>query len=211
MTNAEIGVGSPTTIEAPVTPSPRKLSWLLILGIVFMPYIFAWFTLRAGYSRLTRITSFCWAVVALGIGIFHPPEPGALATSPTASPPASESKVASPAAQQPAPPPGHAWVYREGSSYGYLASLSANDRAQGQAAQEIRMFQYLGEKDGRYVVSTREGSTTIQASCDTPCSVVKVTAVTRFGTETKHLVYNPDSVAGAALTDAINGQMEIAK
>jgi hypothetical protein len=40
---------------------------------------------------------------------------------------------------------------------------------------------------------------------------VKVTAVTRFGTETKHLVYNPDSVAGAALTDAINGQMEIAK
>ena len=32
-----------------------KLSWELIVGIIFIPHIFSWFTLRKGYSRRARI------------------------------------------------------------------------------------------------------------------------------------------------------------
>jgi len=38
----------------------RKVGGLLGLGIFVMPYIFSWFTLRAGYSKTARIVSFAW-------------------------------------------------------------------------------------------------------------------------------------------------------
>ncbi|WP_081403514.1 DUF4236 domain-containing protein [Acinetobacter sp. HR7] len=37
----------------------RKVTLLLGLGIFFMPYIFAWFTLREGYSTFARVICFC--------------------------------------------------------------------------------------------------------------------------------------------------------
>lgn len=48
---------------------PRfNVNWrrvLLFIGILLAPYIFAWFTLRRGYSKTTRIVSFAWMVAAL--------------------------------------------------------------------------------------------------------------------------------------------------
>jgi len=38
----------------------RKVSILLGIGIFIMPYIFAWFTLREGYSKSARFISFGW-------------------------------------------------------------------------------------------------------------------------------------------------------
>lgn len=38
----------------------RKVSFLLGAGIVLMPYIFAWFTLRRGHTFTSRIVSFSW-------------------------------------------------------------------------------------------------------------------------------------------------------
>lgn len=38
----------------------RQLSVLLLIGIILMPYIFVWFTLRKGYSLLTRVLCFGW-------------------------------------------------------------------------------------------------------------------------------------------------------
>ena len=38
----------------------RKVSILLGMGIFIMPYIFAWFTLREGYSKSARFMSFGW-------------------------------------------------------------------------------------------------------------------------------------------------------
>lgn len=38
----------------------RNVSILLGLGILLMPYFFAWFTLREGYSKLARFISFGW-------------------------------------------------------------------------------------------------------------------------------------------------------
>lgn len=48
---------------------PRaNVNWrrvLLIIGIVFMPYIFSWFTLRKGYSKSVRISAFIWMIAVL--------------------------------------------------------------------------------------------------------------------------------------------------
>lgn len=46
-----------------VAEQPRKVSWLLALGILVMPYFFAWFTCRNGYSKVARAISFSWLIV----------------------------------------------------------------------------------------------------------------------------------------------------
>ena len=43
----------------------KKLPVWLIIGIVLVPLVFAWFTLRQGYSRKARTVSFAWLVVSL--------------------------------------------------------------------------------------------------------------------------------------------------
>ncbi len=40
----------------------RSISILLFIGIMFMPYIFSWFTLRKGYSTKARVFSLIWIV-----------------------------------------------------------------------------------------------------------------------------------------------------
>lgn len=40
--------------------SPREVSLLLGLGILFMPLVFAWFTLRKGYSTKAKVVTFLW-------------------------------------------------------------------------------------------------------------------------------------------------------
>lgn len=47
----------PAATGAPVT---RQISAKLAFGIVFIPFIFAWYTLGNGYSRPARIASFSW-------------------------------------------------------------------------------------------------------------------------------------------------------
>lgn len=42
---------------------PKKVSTGLIIGIVFLPYIFVWFLLKEGYSKKPRIISFIWLAV----------------------------------------------------------------------------------------------------------------------------------------------------
>jgi hypothetical protein len=43
----------------------RKVSFGLALGIFFVPYIFSWFTLRAGYSSAARLVAFGWLLLLL--------------------------------------------------------------------------------------------------------------------------------------------------
>ena len=38
----------------------RDVSFLLGVGIFFLPIIFAWFTLRDGHSTVSRVVSFIW-------------------------------------------------------------------------------------------------------------------------------------------------------
>ncbi len=41
-------------------PEKRTVSALLGAGILFIPFIFSWFTLRKGHSVLARTLSFSW-------------------------------------------------------------------------------------------------------------------------------------------------------
>ncbi len=56
-------VGAQVPPPLPFMPKfERKVSILLGIGIFLMPYIFAWFTLRDGYSKSARFISFGWFV-----------------------------------------------------------------------------------------------------------------------------------------------------
>ena len=48
------------------TVEQTGLSWKLIIGIILMPYIFAWFTLRDGVSKGVKIISFIWMIGVIG-------------------------------------------------------------------------------------------------------------------------------------------------
>lgn len=54
---------SPVNNSMQIQPPLRRLSLLLLIGIIFIPYIFAWFTLRKGYSSLTRLLCFGWLIL----------------------------------------------------------------------------------------------------------------------------------------------------
>jgi len=53
--------------------STRSVGFLLGVGILFMPYIFSWFTLRKGYSNLVRVVSLGWLGVVVAVLIASPP------------------------------------------------------------------------------------------------------------------------------------------
>lgn len=59
----------------------RKVSSPLIIGIVLMPYMFAWFLLRKGYSPKSRAIGFGWAGFVLVLVTFGVPAPNGGANS----------------------------------------------------------------------------------------------------------------------------------
>ncbi len=44
---------------------PRRLGLPLGIGVILLPIVFAWFTLRRSYSSGTRIAAFVWLGVNL--------------------------------------------------------------------------------------------------------------------------------------------------
>ena len=52
----------------------RQVGIWLAIGILILPYIFAWLTLRKGHSALTRWVSFGWLALLL-VAILMPPTP----------------------------------------------------------------------------------------------------------------------------------------
>jgi hypothetical protein len=65
------------------------------------------------------------------------------------------------------------------------------------------MFRFLGVRDGLYTVTDETGLTSAQ--CAKPCQVVRIMGIDGF----QRVTFNPASIIGAVLTDAINGQMEV--
>lgn len=62
----EIVSGWKSPIPAP--SSRRSLSLGMIVGIAFVPFIFAWFTLRPGHSHMARIASFAYMfLISIGL------------------------------------------------------------------------------------------------------------------------------------------------
>jgi len=50
-------MSSPSTSQQ----APREVSWLLSMGIFFLPGLCVWFLLRKGYSSRARVVGFLWA------------------------------------------------------------------------------------------------------------------------------------------------------
>lgn len=112
-------------------------------------------------------------------------------------------KAPEPAPQQIITPPSapatpeHFYSSVDGDDYLYSAGISENARDAGQVAGQFIAFRYRGVKDGK-ITLTSEGMT---LRCDEDCAVI--TMIDQFGNK-QHFEYNPDSVAGAAFTDAMN-------
>ena len=47
----------------------RKISIFLAVAILLFPYLFSWFTLRAGHSTLSRVISFGWMFIVILLAI----------------------------------------------------------------------------------------------------------------------------------------------
>ncbi|MGA4853975.1 DUF4236 domain-containing protein [Acinetobacter haemolyticus] len=63
-------VGAQVPPPLPFMPKiERKVSILLGIGIFILPYIFAWFTLREGYSKPARFISFGWLLFLIFFGM----------------------------------------------------------------------------------------------------------------------------------------------
>lgn len=72
-------LSSTATSRPPTTPTPRatdtqgtypdheyrKVSFGLLLGILFIPYIFSWLVLREGYSTTARVLSMGWLMIVV--------------------------------------------------------------------------------------------------------------------------------------------------
>ena len=102
-------------------------------------------------------------------------------------------------------PPAHNWSYREGQEYGYPGVVSEDAQKAGQAVARVQMLRFLGAQNGVYTVAQVSDGMMMTASCANPCEVVKIYS----GGAMQRVTFNPESIVGAALTDAFNGQMEI--
>lgn len=98
----------------------------------------------------------------------------------------------------PAPPASttHSWLYRVGQDYAYEEDVP------GQAKPVVQVYRYLGRQGGLYTL--RFGGHTV--SCANPCQVIHLSD---GGFHVERLAFDPNTIIGAALTDAFDGQMQV--
>ncbi len=71
-------------------PPKRKVSILLGIGIVLLPFAFSWFTLRKGHSNLARIFSFAWLLIFIISSLSPSTPPSVSSSSSSTSSPSSQ-------------------------------------------------------------------------------------------------------------------------
>ena len=98
---------------------------------------------------------------------------------------------------------------REGDRYFYVSAVSDDDKKKGIAVGEVLQYRYLGVIDGSITIQQvlDNGTPLTRFECKSPCRVMKVTS----GTSVNRMAYNPESVVGSAMQDALNGFLEPAK
>lgn len=80
--------GRPNPSVKPAEPTERKVSLLLGLGILLLPVIFTWFTLRKGHSMMARALSFAWLFLLIAISFadgIDPTPPSSASSSSSSS------------------------------------------------------------------------------------------------------------------------------
>ena len=103
----------------------------------------------------------------------------------------------------PPPKPEHRYADRDGDVYFYIMALSEEDKKKGKAAGGVVGFRYIGETNDVYRLQDAIPYGAINA-CSNPCKVIKTT---RHDGGIERVEFNPDSIIGAAFTDAFNGYL----
>jgi hypothetical protein len=127
-----------------------------------------------------------------------PPEKAKEAAAPPA--PAASSAPAAPAQ------PAHHWAFQNGDQYGYLSGAHGQPGQDADADKPITV-RYLGMADGVYTIAEVQDGAVVVAQCAAPCQQVRI----RGKDLDQTLDLNPNSIVYEALTDAINGQLEVYK
>lgn len=102
--------------------------------------------------------------------------------------------------------PAHRWAFQNGDQYGYMSSAHVEVGQEGEAQKPV-IIRYLGMKDGVYTIAEVQGGAVVVAQCAAPCQQVRL----RGKDFDQTLDLSPNSIVYAALTDAINGQLEVYK
>ncbi|MGZ3276001.1 MAG: hypothetical protein ACXWKX_20420 [Caulobacteraceae bacterium] len=133
----------------------------------------------------------------------------ALAVCACKAPPQKEAAASSaPASSAPAAPaqPAHHYAFQNGDQYGYMSSAHVEVGQEGEAQKPV-IVRYLGVQDGVYAIAEVQDGAVVVAQCAKPCQQVRL----RGKDLDQTLDLNPNSIVYAALTDAINGQLEVYK
>lgn len=96
----------------------------------------------------------------------------------------------------------HNWTYRIGQDYAYQGELSDDQRKAGQTVPSVQVYRYLGQKGGVYTLQF-DGET---AACADPCETIYIHA---GAFHVERLAFDPDTLLGAAFTDAFDGWMDV--
>ena len=150
-------------------------------------------------ALLVRVVPILTLLAIALVACKAPPSKTEEAAAPSAPPAAASS--APPASSAPAEP-AHNWAYRQGDDYAYLSG----ETPVGQPEQPT-MVRYLGSQDGTYAIAEVEGGQVVVATCAKPCDMVRL----RGKGLDQTLARNPNSIVYAALSDAINGQLDLYK
>lgn len=136
--------------------------------------------------------------------------PLAVALAACKAPPQKQEAAASSAPASSAPAahaqPAHHWAFQNGDQYGYLSSAHG-EAGQGGEEEKPIIVRYLGMEDGIYTIAEVQDGAVVVAQCAKPCQQVRI----RGKDLDETLDLNPNSIVYAALTDAINGQLEVYK
>jgi len=108
-----------------------------------------------------------------------------------------------------AEPPTPNFEEHEGDRYLYVGAVSEEQQKHGQAVGNVLQYRYLGEKDGVLALEqvTEDGRLIGKLHCQRDCRIMKFTS----GDYISRIPFGGDSIAGAAMADAINGLLEPVK
>jgi len=101
-------------------------------------------------------------------------------------------------------------VYMDG-EYGYQPAVSENQTNNGQVAATLFMVKYLGEKNGKYQLFSKQNDHVMAVmECQNPCEFIKLNHIINgMGVvKTEVMEAAPDSLGRIAFEDAIAGKLE---
>lgn len=109
----------------------------------------------------------------------------------------------------------HNYVLRDGMEYGYPRALTDEERKAGQLSEQIFTFMYLGSRDGKHQVLSRNGNSVDVLECEIPCRYVKGMSFVdmdylRDNITVERFVAGPGSIISAVMDDIEAGQLAIA-